>query len=366
LFDCLFFFFFFFLNHDVFGFFLPTSIFIFLQSIRSAQSKRLETMPLPATVLDTLATCPVVVHLAATGDEGLSRRVHDHALPLLESAGIASIVLEIPFYGSRRARSQFGWSDAAGGQHAADGSESAASSAAESWREHKDGTYVLSSVAELTTQSVGCVHEATAVVAWLTGLAEQRRRRRQQQQQRDGGAAAPPRRLGVAGVSYGGAMAALTLSLSPVPLRCVSMVPSRSGAAPFCHGVMAARVDWDALGKSTWDDDDAANQNAACESMSQPAETNERLFRVLEVQASLDAIPPPEHVRAEHRYLQMSAKNDWFIPFVSAQQLFRDVQAMLPTEGSARLVLIAGGHAWAFVRGKSQFVRGIQETMERD
>jgi hypothetical protein len=39
---------------------------------------------------------------------------------------------------------------------------------------------------------------------------------------------------------------------------------------------------------------------------------------------------------------------------------------MLPTEGSARLVLIAGGHAWAFVRGKSQFVRGIQETMERD
>ena len=42
-----------------------------------------------------------MVHLAATGDEGFSLRREYIAKPLLEK-GIASVVLQVPFYGKRR------------------------------------------------------------------------------------------------------------------------------------------------------------------------------------------------------------------------------------------------------------------------
>lgn len=43
---------------------------------------------------------PWVIHLAATGDEGFSMRKKHIAEPLLER-GIASVILQIPFYGKR-------------------------------------------------------------------------------------------------------------------------------------------------------------------------------------------------------------------------------------------------------------------------
>lgn len=49
---------------------------------------------------------PVCVHLAGTGDHYFWRRRTLLARPLLKEAGIASILLENPFYGVRKPRQQ--------------------------------------------------------------------------------------------------------------------------------------------------------------------------------------------------------------------------------------------------------------------
>lgn len=48
------------------------------------------------------APSAVVVHLAATGDHGFSRRLLAYALPLATRHNIASVILESPFYGARK------------------------------------------------------------------------------------------------------------------------------------------------------------------------------------------------------------------------------------------------------------------------
>lgn len=48
---------------------------------------------------------PIVIHFAATGDEGFSRRRRMLGIPLAK-IGIASVILENPFYGRRRLLSQ--------------------------------------------------------------------------------------------------------------------------------------------------------------------------------------------------------------------------------------------------------------------
>ena len=50
---------------------------------------------------------PICIHLAGTGDHGFWRRRTLTAKPLLREAGIASILIENPFYGTRKPRDQF-------------------------------------------------------------------------------------------------------------------------------------------------------------------------------------------------------------------------------------------------------------------
>ncbi|KAL1129689.1 hypothetical protein AAG570_012633 [Ranatra chinensis] len=49
---------------------------------------------------------PVCLHMAGTGDHYFWRRRHLLAKPLLTKAGIASIILENPYYGSRKPHDQ--------------------------------------------------------------------------------------------------------------------------------------------------------------------------------------------------------------------------------------------------------------------
>ena len=49
---------------------------------------------------------PVCIHLAGTGDHFYWRRRHFMALPLAKENGVASIIVENPFYGSRRPKGQ--------------------------------------------------------------------------------------------------------------------------------------------------------------------------------------------------------------------------------------------------------------------
>ena len=49
---------------------------------------------------------PLVIHLAGTGDHGFARRRRFMARPLAEQYGIASLILENPFYGPRKPKRQ--------------------------------------------------------------------------------------------------------------------------------------------------------------------------------------------------------------------------------------------------------------------
>lgn len=51
---------------------------------------------------------PTVVLLAGTGEHGYGRRAASTAIPLAQSAGITSIILESPFYGARKPIGQVG------------------------------------------------------------------------------------------------------------------------------------------------------------------------------------------------------------------------------------------------------------------
>lgn len=99
------------------------------------------------------ANMPFVIHLPATGDEGFGRRREMIAKPLLQR-GVASILLQIPFYGQRRFPGQTG-----------------------------PGLMFLQHISE---QSLGATMEAIALASWIKSLTSNK---------------SP---IGFTGVSYGG------------------------------------------------------------------------------------------------------------------------------------------------------------------
>ena len=161
--------------------------------------------------LDELEGERVVVHLAATGDEGFQGR-RGYAKALLKH-GIASLILEIPFYGQRRTDGQLGAS--------------------------------VETVDRLG-QQVGCMAEAASVLKML--------------QLRNVAA------MGVVGVSFGGSMAAWACLVADVPfLACTAMAPADGPAAAFVSGVMSGRVEWDKLGDKSTAREELAEQLATVE-----------------------------------------------------------------------------------------------------
>lgn len=137
---------------------------------------------------------PICVLLAATGEEGFFLR-RRFALGLAER-GIASVLLENPFYGARRPRGQLG--------------------------------PVIRTVEAQFAMNLATVAEARALLVWL--------RRRGHEL------------VGVSGYSQGGIMAAFAASLSDFP---VAAVPRGSGsaAAPiFTNAALSRRIHWPRLG----------------------------------------------------------------------------------------------------------------------
>ena len=134
----------------------------------------------------------VVILFAAHNDHGYETRMRlgRH----LAEHGIASLILENPFYGRRRPL---------------------------------DGRKATT-VAELLVMGRAAVTEGRALVAGL----------------RAGGVD----EVGVSGFSMGGTVAALVSSLSTGPLATIPLAAAHSPAAAYTEGVLAKAVDWDALG----------------------------------------------------------------------------------------------------------------------
>lgn len=135
-----------------------------------------------------------IVHLAATGDHGFARR-RALAAPLTQH-GIASLILESPYYGLRRPDWQRGSK--------------------------------LRTVSDLLVLGWATIYEALHLLHHLQTVRGYRH-------------------VGISGLSMGGVHACMTAGLHPGPLACTPLLAPRSAAVAYCDGAMQAVVHWPPL-----------------------------------------------------------------------------------------------------------------------
>jgi len=139
---------------------------------------------------------PVCLFLAASGDHGFGLR-RFLAQPLL-SAGVGALLLENPYYGSRRPPGQKG--------------------------------EALRTVADLLLMGRATAVEAVALLGWLLARGHPK--------------------VGLSGYSMGGSMAAYAACFFPLPLAVIPVAVAHSAAPVFTQGVLSALPDWESLGRT--------------------------------------------------------------------------------------------------------------------
>lgn len=138
---------------------------------------------------------PVCLHLAGTGDHFFFRRRNFMAKPLLKDAGIGGILLENPFYGTRKPKDQR-WSS-------------------------------LHNVSDIFVMGGCLILESLVLFHWCkrNGLGP----------------------FGLTGISMGGHMASLAATNWPEPLVLVPCLSWTTASAVFTRGVMSSAINWDLL-----------------------------------------------------------------------------------------------------------------------
>jgi len=194
----------------------------------------------------------ICVQLAATSDEGFQRRHVALAVPLAER-GVASLILENPYYGARRPAHQAGPD--------------------------------LQHFVDLLAMARTCVEEARALVGWLV---------------REGFGP-----IVLHGVSMGGQLAVLTAQLLEVPVAVAPCIAPHNGAAVYNEGLLTTCCAWDVLAGPM------GSVEAAKAHMREAfAYTDVRRFprplrpdAVVVVGARRDAFVPPESAEIIHGHL---------------------------------------------------------------
>ena len=138
---------------------------------------------------------PLCICFPMTGDEGFSIRTRTFAAPLV-GKGIGVVMLENPYYGSRRRKGQ--------------------------------ENYFLTRVQDMLVMCIAAVEEGRALVDWA---------------HREGHT-----QIGVAGVSQGGMIAAAVGALSEIPLAVAISLAAHSPDVILTEGFLRNFVDWAALG----------------------------------------------------------------------------------------------------------------------
>ncbi|KYB29747.1 protein ABHD18 isoform X2 [Tribolium castaneum] len=139
---------------------------------------------------------PLCIHLAGTGDHYFWRRRNFMAKPLLQ-AGIGSLIVENPYYGTRKPKDQLRSS--------------------------------LHYVSDIFVMGGCLILETLALLNWCEQIGF-----------------GP---LGVSGISMGGHMASLAASNWPKPLVLVPCLSWSTASSVFTEGVMSESIDWDMLQK---------------------------------------------------------------------------------------------------------------------
>jgi len=140
---------------------------------------------------------PVVLQFAGTGDHYFWRRRNLMALPLAKEHGVGSIILENPYYGTRKPRDQLRSS--------------------------------LHHVSDLFVMGACLIMESQVLLRWA--------------EEQGWGP------LCCHGISMGGHMASLAASAWPKPIALVPCLSWTSGSVTFCQGVMSRAINWTELSR---------------------------------------------------------------------------------------------------------------------
>lgn len=140
---------------------------------------------------------PTVMHLAATGDHGFSRRETLLAVPLAREHGIGSVILESPYYGLRKPSYQQGAK--------------------------------LRFVSDLLLLGRATIEETLFLLYWL--------------RQNEG----DETKLGVSGLSMGGVHSCMIASLYPGDVALAPLLAPRSAASAYVSGALFHATGWSAL-----------------------------------------------------------------------------------------------------------------------
>ncbi|KAM9377488.1 protein ABHD18 [Pholidichthys leucotaenia] len=140
---------------------------------------------------------PVCIHLAGTGDHFFWRRRSLMARPMIKEAGIASLLLENPYYGYRKPKDQLRSS--------------------------------LKNVSDLFVMGGALILESTVLLRWL---------------EREGYWP-----LGMTGISMGGYMASLAVTNWPKPIPLIPCLSWSTASSVFTTGVLSKAVNWSELEK---------------------------------------------------------------------------------------------------------------------
>uniref|UniRef100_A0A0K8THS9 Protein ABHD18 n=1 Tax=Lygus hesperus TaxID=30085 RepID=A0A0K8THS9_LYGHE len=138
---------------------------------------------------------PICIHMAGTGDHFYWRRRYLMAKPLLEEAGIASIIVENPFYGVRKPP--------------------------------KQKRSILNNVLDIFTMGGCLIMEGMVLYNWCkkNGIGP----------------------VGFSGYSMGGHMASLAATSIPEPVVLVPCLSWSTASGVFTEGVMSKAIDWELL-----------------------------------------------------------------------------------------------------------------------
>ncbi|XP_033829965.1 protein ABHD18 [Periophthalmus magnuspinnatus] len=140
---------------------------------------------------------PVCVHLAGTGDHFFWRRRTLMARPMIKEAGMASLLLENPYYGLRKPKDQL--------------------------------RSCLKNVSDLFVMGGALILESTVLLRWL---------------EKEGYWP-----LGMTGISMGGYMASLAVTNWPKPIPLIPCLSWSTASSVFTTGVLSRAVNWSELEK---------------------------------------------------------------------------------------------------------------------
>lgn len=140
---------------------------------------------------------PVCIHLAGTGDHFFWRRRTLMARPMVKEAGMASLLLENPYYGARKPKDQL--------------------------------RSCLKNVSDLFVMGGALILESSVLLRWL---------------EREGYWP-----LGMTGISMGGYMASLAVTHWPKPIPLIPCLSWSTASSVFTTGVLSKAVNWSELEK---------------------------------------------------------------------------------------------------------------------